>query len=77
MMSMSHVTIRQYIAEDRMQCHELWRKLTEWHRYIYTDSKIGGPTPEYAFDTHLAKVGMDKIWVARARAFVAVRVILQ
>ena len=54
------VTIRHYKAEDRMQCRELWDELTEWHRHIYDSPKIGGPTPEDAFDTLLAKVGQTR-----------------
>ena len=56
--------IRKYQAEDILQCRSLWRELTEWHRHIYDSPKIGGPTPEDAFDAHLAKVGMDCLWVA-------------
>ena len=64
LMSVSDVTIWHCKAEDRMQCRELWRELTEWHRHIYASPQIEGPRPEDAFDTLLAKVGADKIWVA-------------
>jgi ribosomal protein S18 acetylase RimI-like enzyme len=42
----------------------LWRELTEWHRNIYQDPTIGGATPQDHFDEHLAKVGIDRLWVA-------------
>jgi len=42
----------------------LWLELTEKHREIYQDPKIGGEHPEDFFDKHLAKVGADNIWVA-------------
>lgn len=60
--------IRRYRAEDYLQCRALWRELTKWHRQIYNAPYIGGDTPEEAFDTHLAKVGMDCIWVALHRS---------
>ena len=56
--------IRRYRPEDREQCRSLWRELTEWHREIYQDPTIGGPSPEDCFDKHLAKFGPDRIWVA-------------
>lgn len=61
---MSDFTIRQYKSEDRTQCRELWRELTEWHRQIYNDATIGGDSPEDDFDKHLAKVGLENLWVA-------------
>lgn len=62
--SMSAYIIRKYKAEDYIQCRTLYRELTEWHRQIYDAPAIGGYTPEDAFDTHLAKVGMERLWVA-------------
>lgn len=56
--------VRRYQPEDRTQCRSLWRELTEWHRKIYQDPTIGGEHPEDYFDKHLAKVGLDKSWVA-------------
>ena len=42
----------------------MWRELTEWHREIYDDPKIGGEHPEDYFDKYLGKVGPDNLWVA-------------
>jgi N-acetylglutamate synthase-like GNAT family acetyltransferase len=61
---MSAFIIRKYEAEDYIPCRALWRELTEWHRQIYEAPTIGGDTPEDAFDKHLAKVGMERLWVA-------------
>jgi len=58
------LTIRKYREDDKEQCRLLWRELTEWHREIYQDPRIGGEHPEDYFDKHLAKVGPDKLWVA-------------
>jgi GNAT superfamily N-acetyltransferase len=57
-------TVRKYESEDREQCRSLWRELTEWHREIYDDPRIGGEHPEDYFDKHLGKVGADNLWVA-------------
>lgn len=48
----------------RNLARSLWRELTEWHRKIYQDPRIGGEHPEEYFDKHLAKVGPNKLWVA-------------
>ena len=56
--------VRKYQATDREQCRGLWRELTEWHREIYQDPRIGGAHPEDYFDKHLAKVGPEQLWVA-------------
>jgi len=58
------LTIRKYQPRDREQCRGLWGELTEWHREIYEDSRIGGEHPEDYFDKHLSKVGPDNLWVA-------------
>jgi len=60
----SSFTIRKYHSEDREQCRDLWRELTEWHRGIYEDPNIGGEHPEDYFDKHLSRVGPDNLWVA-------------
>jgi GNAT superfamily N-acetyltransferase len=62
-MALSSV-IRKYHDDDREQCRDLWRELTEWHRLIYQDPSIGGEHPEDYFDKHLANVGPDQLWVA-------------
>lgn len=56
--------VRQNRPEDRKQCRSLWRELTEWHREIYDDPRIGGEYPEDYFDKHLGKVEADNLWVA-------------
>lgn len=56
--------IRKYRNEDRDYCRSLWKELTEWHRKIYQDPGIGGEHPEDYFDKHLAKVGLNNLWVA-------------
>lgn len=57
-------SVRKYLSKDRRSCRALWRELTEWHRHIYEDPNIGGPTPEDCFDEHLKKAGADRLWVA-------------
>lgn len=57
--------VRKFREADREQCRSLWRELTEWHRKIYQDPKIGGEHPEEYFDKHLAKVGPENLWVAK------------
>jgi GNAT superfamily N-acetyltransferase len=56
--------VRKYQACDREDCRGLWLKLTQWHREIYRDPRIGGDHPENYFDEHLAKVGPEQLWVA-------------
>ena len=58
------ITVRKYESEDREHCRNLWKELTEWHREIYDDPKIGGEHPEEYFDKHLSRVGADNLWVA-------------
>jgi GNAT superfamily N-acetyltransferase len=58
------IQVRNYQESDREACRALWHELTEKHREIYQDPKIGGEHPEDYFDKHLAKVGADNIWVA-------------
>ena len=57
-------TVRRYDVGDREQCRSLWRELTEWHREIFDDPRIGGEHAEDYFDKHLGKVGADNLWVA-------------
>lgn len=56
--------MRGFQQSDTEQCRDLWRELTEWHREIYEDPRIGGEHPENYFDEHLAKVGPENLWVA-------------
>ena len=60
----STLVLRKYQTDDRETCRALWRELTEWHREIYQDPRIGGEHPEDYFDSHLNKVGPDQLWVA-------------
>jgi GNAT superfamily N-acetyltransferase len=57
-------TVRGYEPRDLEACRALWVELTEWHRHIYDSPEIGGDDPGRAFDEHLAKVGVDSVWVA-------------
>ena len=61
---MNKLVICKYLPTDNEICRSLWRELTERHRQIYQDPSIGGLTPEDYFDKHLAKVGVDNLWVA-------------
>jgi len=61
---MTELVIRKFLPIDRESCRGLWSELTKKHRQIYQDSSIGGPTPEDYFDKHLAKVGVDNLWIA-------------
>jgi len=60
----NELVIRKYLPADGEGCRSLWRELTEWHRQIYQDPRIGGAHPEDHFDKYLAKVGADYLWVA-------------
>lgn len=61
---MDNITIRSYASSDLKACRALWVGLTQHHRDIYGDASIGGDTPEFYFDRHLARVGPEHIWVA-------------
>jgi GNAT superfamily N-acetyltransferase len=38
--------------------------MTERHRVIYEDPTIGGEDPGLEFDSHLSRVGPERVWVA-------------
>lgn len=57
-------TVRPYRPTDLEVCRALWVDLTERHREIYANPKIGGDAPEAQFDEHLENVGPDSLWVA-------------
>jgi N-acetylglutamate synthase-like GNAT family acetyltransferase len=38
--------------------------MTERHRVIYDDPTIGGEKPGMEFDSHLSRVGPERVWVA-------------
>jgi len=56
--------VRGYGDADRDACRTLWVELTQWHRDIYEAPEIGGDDPAASFDSHLAHVGAENIWVA-------------
>jgi len=56
--------IRPYEPGDLETCRSLWAELTEWHRRIYGDPRIGGPDPGRHFDAQLQKSGPENFWVA-------------
>jgi N-acetylglutamate synthase-like GNAT family acetyltransferase len=40
--------------------------MTQRHRDVYDDPTIGGENPGLEFDSHLARVGPDLVWVAES-----------
>jgi GNAT superfamily N-acetyltransferase len=58
------VRIRGYDPADRDACRQLWVELTEWHRELFASPRIGGDDPGGRFDEHLARVGVEHLWVA-------------
>jgi GNAT superfamily N-acetyltransferase len=67
----SDLTIRPYEPRDLEVCRGLWRELTQRHRDIYDDQKIGGDDPGTHFDTYLSRADLGGAWVAeRERAVV-------
>ena len=59
-----NVSIRPYAPSDLDACRALWRELTQRHRDIYGDPKIGGSDPGSEFDAHLAHPKLAGVWVA-------------
>lgn len=57
-------SIRRYRDADLNRCRGFWRELVECHRELYSDVSIGGEAPELYFDKQLAKVGVNRVWVA-------------
>lgn len=62
--------IRGYRDEDLDTCRNLWVQLTERHREIYENPRIGGEDPGLQFDRHLERVGADRIWLAETHGVV-------
>ncbi len=60
------MVIRGYQSADLDDCRALWAEMTQRHRDIYDDPTIGGEDPGLEFDSHLARVGPDLIWVAES-----------
>jgi len=61
---MTETTLRKYQPQDLERCRALWAELTEWHRRIYEDPKIGRSNTGEHFDRHLVKVGENNLRVA-------------
>ncbi len=49
---------------DRAACRQLWVQLTEHHRQLYRDPKIGGEEPGLQFDDYLKHDKLAAVWVA-------------
>jgi ribosomal protein S18 acetylase RimI-like enzyme len=64
---MHEVHIRPYQPEDLAPCRALWVELTDRHRELFDDPKIGGEDPGRLFDAHLSEVGPEQVWVAVRR----------
>jgi len=58
-----HLSIRPYRDDDLDVCRHLWRELTQRHRDIYGDSKIGGDDPGRLFDEYLANPSLAGPWI--------------
>jgi ribosomal protein S18 acetylase RimI-like enzyme len=58
--------IRGYRSSDLESCRALWAEMNQRHRDIYDDPTIGGENPGLEFDSHLACVGPDLVWVAES-----------
>jgi len=69
--------IRGYEADDLAACRHMWVQLTEHHREIYDSPGIGGDDPGKQFDAHLAKVGVERIWIAESHGEVVGMIGLQ
>lgn len=58
-----NLTIREYRPDDLEACRHLWRELTQRHRDIYGDRKIGGDDPGRLFDEYLENPALAGPWV--------------
>lgn len=56
--------IREYQDTDRQVCRKLWCELTQRHRDIYDDPRIGGDDPGIHLDQYLEKPSLAGLWVA-------------
>lgn len=55
--------IRNYQPRDYDMCRTLWEELTEHHREIYGDPRIGGDDPGQGFEEYLANPKRRASWV--------------
>ena len=60
------MSVRSYKPSDLNQCRALWAEMVQRHRDIYDDPTIGGDNPGLEFDSHLSRVGPERIWIATA-----------
>ena len=60
----SDVVIRSYEPGDLEGCRRLWHALTQHHRDIYEDPRIGGENPGRYFDEYLKHPKYSASWVA-------------
>jgi len=58
-----NLQIREYRPDDLEACRRLWRELTQRHRDIYGDPKIGGDDPGRLFDEYLENPALAGPWV--------------
>ena len=58
------VRIREYQDADYAECRALWVQLTERHRLIYGDPRIGGDDPGRGLDGYLSNRQRSATWVA-------------
>jgi GNAT superfamily N-acetyltransferase len=58
-----NLTIREYRRSDLDACRHLWCELTQRHRDIYGDPKIGGDDPGRLFDEYLANPALAGPWI--------------
>jgi GNAT superfamily N-acetyltransferase len=58
--------IRAYKSSDLEACRSLWAEMVERHRMIYEDPTIGGDNAGMEFDSHLSRVGPERVWVAES-----------
>lgn len=58
------VVVRKYEESDLAACRALWAELTQRHRDIYGDPRIGGENPGAHFDSYLEDAKLRGPWVA-------------
>ena len=58
-----NLVIREYRSDDLEAGRRLWYELTQRHRDIYGDPKIGGDDPGHLFDEYLENPALAGPWV--------------